>query len=368
MLTRRIFLGSAASAALAGTSVRAGNDEALDAIARGRGLRFGTALSFSQLQRADARALIARECGVLTAENEFKWKHLERAEGRYRDTEAEAIYRFALDGGKRMRGHTFVWSQDNRIPEWMLAREDELARKGGKALVALMQRHCNYLAKRFPAVTSWDAVNEVVQLQDGALRSSLFLRALGEGFIDIAFAMMRDAMPKCQMVYNDYMSWDAKPHHRDGVLRMLEGALKRGVKIDALGIQSHLGGSLGRKRDEAAWRRFLETVQGMGLDVLITELDCSDRNIVSQDPAVRDAEVAAFTKGYLDMTLSFTNVKQVVAWSLTDFDSYLNRQGYPEEKRRPDGLSMRGHPYDAEMRPRPLRGAIAAALAAAPQR
>ena len=368
MLGRRSFIASAAGVALAATAARAAETETLEAIARRRGLRFGTAASFDQLKRADSRALIARECGVLTAENELKWKHLERIEGKYRETEADAFYRFAADEGMQLRGHTFVWSQDNRIPDWMLAKEADLARDGGKPLVALMQRHCDYLAKRYPAIPSWDAVNEVVQLQDGALRSSLFLRVLGERFIDIAFAMMREALPRCQMVYNDYMSWDAKPDHRDGVLRMLEGALGRGIKIDALGIQSHIGGTLGRKRDELAWRKFLETVQGMGLDVLITELDCSDRNVAATDPAARDAEVAAFTKGYLDLTLGFTNVEQVVTWSLTDFDSYLNRPGYPGERRRPDGLAMRGHPYDAEMRPKPLRTAIADALAAAPIR
>jgi endo-1,4-beta-xylanase len=368
MLGRRSFIASAAGAALAATAARAAEAGTLEAIARRRGLRFGTAASFDQLKRADSRALIARECGVLTAENEFKWKHLERIEGKYRETEADDFYRFAADEGMQLRGHTFVWSQDNRIPDWMLAKEADLARDGGKPLVALMQRHCDYLAKRYPTIPSWDAVNEVVQLQDGALRSSLFLRVLGERFIDIAFAMMREALPKCQMVYNDYMSWDAKADHRDGVLRMLEGALGRGVKIDALGIQSHIGGTLGRKRDELAWRKFLEAVQGMGLDVLITELDCSDRNVAATEPAVRDAEVAAFTKGYLDLTLSFTNVRQVVTWSLTDFDSYLNRPGYPGERRRPDGLAMRGHPSDAEMRPKPLRTAIAEALAAAPVR
>lgn len=61
-------------------------------------------------------------------------------------------------------------------------------------------------------------------------------------------------------------------------------------------------------------------------------------------------------------------MKQVVAWSLTDFDSYLDRPGYPDERRRPDRLPMRGHPYDAEMKPKPLRTAIAVALAAAPDR
>ncbi|KTE39773.1 MULTISPECIES: endo-1,4-beta-xylanase [unclassified Sphingopyxis] len=370
MLARRAFVGSAVGAAVAAASAPAwaAEGETLDAIAKRGGLRFGTAASFDQLRRADSRALIARECGVLTPENELKWKHLERVEGQYRTAEADAFYHFTDDEGMQLRGHTFVWSQDNRIPDWMLAKEAELARDGGKPLVALMQRHCDYLAKRYPAIASWDVVNEVVQLQDGALRSSLFLRILGERFIDTAFAMMRAALPGCQMVYNDYMSWDAKADHRDGVLRMLDGALGRGVKIDALGIQSHIGGTLGRPRDEKAWRHFLETVKGMGLQVLITELDCSDRNVAATDPATRDAETAAFAKGYLDLTLSFTNVKQVVAWSLTDFDSYLDRPGYPDERRRPDRLPMRGHPYDAEMKPKPLRTAIAAALAAAPDR
>ncbi|QCB55669.1 hypothetical protein E5675_15320 [Sphingopyxis sp. PAMC25046] len=60
-LNRRDFIGSAAGAALVTTMARAAETETLDAIARRRGLRFGTAASFDQLRRADSRALIARE-------------------------------------------------------------------------------------------------------------------------------------------------------------------------------------------------------------------------------------------------------------------------------------------------------------------
>ena len=90
----------------------------------------------------------------------------------------------------------------------------------------------------------------------------------------------------------------------------------------------------------------------MGLDIILTELDCSDRNIDDPDPVRRDAETAAFTKGYLDLTLDFTNVKQIILWSLTDGTSYMNRPGYPDYKRRADGLALRGHPYDD--RPSPM--------------
>ena len=365
---RRTLLGGALAAGTAAIAAPAAAPTSLDAIARRRGLRFGTAVSADHLGQQGLARLIASECSVLTPENELKWKHLEPRPAQYRTDGADRIAGFAKQNKLELRGHTFMWNQDNRICDWMLADEAALKANGGKKLVELMQQHSDFITTRFPEVTSWDAVNEVIQVQDGQFRDSLYTRILGDRFIDLAYEMMRTKAPHAQMVYNDYMSWDAKPEHRNGVLKLLEDCLKRGVKIDALGIQSHIGGSLGRKIDEAAWRRFLERVEAMGLDILITELDCSDRNVATQDVAKRDADTAAYTKGYLDVTLSFRRVKQVVTWSLSDYDSYLNRSGYPNERRRPDGLPMRGHLYDAAFKPKPLRAAIAAALAAAPMR
>lgn len=370
LIDRRSLLkgaGALAMAAAAGPAFGQQSDS-LDAIARRKGLRFGTAVAGDHLAQRDFAALVSAECSVLVAENAFKWKHLEPRQGRYRFGEADTIAAFAQTNNMLLRGHTLCWNQDNRIPDWQLQSEAELGRNGGARMAALLEAHAQLLARRYPGVASWDAVNEAVQLSDGQLRNALLTRTLGERFIDIAFAAMRAAAPQAQMVYNDYMSWDAKPDHRNGVLRMLEAALGRGVRIDALGIQSHIGGTLDRRRDELAWRRFLERVEGMGLDILITELDCSDRNVRAADVATRDAETAAFVRGYLDLTLSFRRVRQVVLWGISDRDSYLNRPGYGAERRRPDGLPMRGHPYDTELRPRPMRAAIAASLESAPLR
>lgn len=366
---RRFMAGAvaASSAALSGPAL-AQAPLGLDALARARGMRFGAAMAHDELDDASVAAVIKSQCSVLTAENEFKWKHIEPREGRYRFQPADDIARFASDNDMLLRGHTLVWSQDNRVPDWLLAKEADLGQGAASRMADLMGVHIQAMTARFPGVASWDAVNEAVQLSDGQLRSSVYTRTLGPQFIDLAFGLAREAAPQAQMVYNDYMSWDAKSDHRDGVLRMLEGALNRGVKIDALGIQSHLGTTLNRPRDEAAWRRFLETVEGFGLDILITELDCGDRNILEGDIALRDARVAAFTKGYLDLTLSFERVKQVVLWGVSDRDSYVNEPAYPEARRRPDGLPQRAHPYDDAIRPKPLREAIARALAAAPAR
>lgn len=340
----------------------------LDAIARSRGMRFGTATSGSELSQPNLAALIARECSVLVGENAFKWKHLEQREGTYRPAEADAIAAFAANHDMELRGHCLVWSQDNRIPQWQLESEEALAANNGARLIKAIWRQADWLLTRYPAIPSWDVVNEMILPGKGDVRSSLLTRILGEQVMDVAFGIMRAKAPEAQLVYNDYMSWTKHPNHRDGVLRLLEGALKRDVPIDALGIQAHLHGTVAGARDELAWRKFLEEVEGMGLTLLITELDAADRNIASADIAKRDAEVAAHIKGFLDLTLSFKTLDRVLLWSISDRNSYLNRPQYPKERRREDGLPMRGHPFDENLQAKPMRAAIAAALASAPLR
>ena len=83
-VSRREALAVAAGAvtAAAGTA-RAMPTDSLDAIARGRGLRFGSAVSWGRpaadrgsfANPAYAR-LLERDCGLLVAENEMKWKAL----------------------------------------------------------------------------------------------------------------------------------------------------------------------------------------------------------------------------------------------------------------------------------------------------
>ena len=340
----------------------------LDAIARSRGLRFGTAVSPTHLDDPAFAQLIVRECSVLTAENNFKWKYLEAKEGQRNPAKALRVLRFASRHRMSPRGHTFVWNQDDRVPGWLIANEAALAQKGGAPLIALMNDHARYLATTFPQIESWDCVNEAFVVQSGQLKNSIYTRILGMGFFDLAFQLMAQYAPHAQRVYNGNMSWEQNPDHRNAVLRVLEQALKRGVPVDAIGIQSHLGNTLGRGRDERAWNRFLAELDAMGMTVLITELDCADRHLSDQEPARRDAEIAAFVKGYLDITLSHRNVSQIICWGLSDRYSNLNRESYPTKSRRPDGLPMRGNPFDDALRPKPLYDAIAAALAACPVR
>ena len=373
--SRRSFLGASGAALAIGSlgagSLRAAGADAstgLDWLARKKGLRFGSAVDPRDLTDPALAQLLEAECSVLVGENAFKWKVLEPQARRYNFGPADQIYDWTVARGKALRGHTFVWNQDNRIPEWIARVEEEPAALRVAVLETLMREHIENVMGRYPAITSWDVVNEMIQLGDGSIRSSVWSRALGERIMDSAFAIARETDPKCQLVYNDYMSWGTKPDHRDGVLRLLESSLGRGVPIDALGIQGHLATTLGKEIDIPEWRRFLDEVQGMGLKVLITELDCADAFVASSDPRVRDQAAAEHVKEFLDVTLSYENVTEILLWDLTDSDSYVRSKRYEEKRGREDKLPMRAHPFDENLQRKPMYGAIAAALRSAPKR
>lgn len=333
-----------------------------------RGILFGSAVSTKWLGNKKYRDLIAHHCSIVTAENAMKWKYLEKREGDYSTRKAMSVAGYAEQEGHASRGHCFVWNHDERMPAWLVELAQDWRSTEKKQLTKRMWRHGALLGRKFPQVVSWDVVNEAIDPTEGLIRDSMLSRILGDRFIDVAFHIMKTKAPKAQLVYNETMNWEASPVHRNAVLKLLERLLNRNVPIDALGIQSHIGNSLNRPRNEFEWRKFLDEVNSMGLEVILTELDCSDRNLTYADTQLRDHEAAAYTKGYLDITLDFLNVKQVILWSIADKSSYMNRRGYPSYKRRADGDSLRGHPFDENWQAKPMYHAILSALASAPLR
>jgi endo-1,4-beta-xylanase len=100
----------------------------------------------------------------------------------------------------------------------------------------------------------------------------------------------------------------------------------------------------------------------MGYGLLITEFDEHDAPLAA-DISRRDREVAALGRAFLDVTLDFREVNAVLCWGLADNYTWL--QGRTP---RADGLPKRPTPYDAQLQPKLLREAMAAALRAAPSR
>jgi endo-1,4-beta-xylanase len=375
MTTRRDILQALAGAALLpgiAPFARAQGPaaEGLKDIAARKGMRFGTAISAGRNQFGNAayRALVERECNLVVLENEMKWQALEPAPGKPNFGPADDVIAWAKDKGIAVRGHNLFWQAEKWLPAWV-AKQD-FGPQPAKTVEQLMRTHVSTVCGHFgKAIKSWDVVNEAVDPADGKLRQNALTRPLGAlEQIDLAFRLAHEYAPQAQLVYNDYMRGDAgSAKHRAGVLALLADLKKRGTPIHALGLQSHIGSwdetDKGRA-DLVEWRKFLDEVTGMGFGLLITELDVNDRRLPA-DIAKRDAGVAAATRDYLDVTLSYPRMRDILVWGLADNVSWLQTW---DEAPRTDKLPMRPTPFDAQLKAKPMRQAIADAIKAAPPR
>jgi len=371
--TRRQALAGLAAlpvAARAGTAAA----PSLDALARAGGRRFGSAIAWNprnrdsgSVQNPAYAALVRRECGIVVPENEMKWQWLRKSPDAFDFRGMDGIVRWARQGGLAVRGHTLLWHRPKWFPDW-LNTYDFGANPAAEA-ERLLTTHIRTVVARYGGtIASWDVVNEAIDHDRNAPIETSLSRAMGsaEAVLDLAFHTARDAAPHAELVYNDYMSWEPQhAKHCADVLRLLEGFRKRGVPVDALGVQSHIemfaldpATGVGPYR-EREWRAFLDEVVGMGYRLLVTEFDVKDRALPG-DIALRDAKIADYTRRYFDLMLDYRQLGDILAWGMVDRYSWL--QGFAP---RDDGLAVRVCPYDDGYRAKPMRAALAQSLAAA---
>ncbi|MEA3057683.1 MAG: endo,4-beta-xylanase [Sphingomonadales bacterium] len=375
-LTRREALAGGAAALAASRLEAARGPQSLDALARRGNRRFGSAVAWSppgadrgSFANPAYAAVLERECGLLVPENELKWQWSRPGPNEYNFRQFDAIADYATRHGFKLRGHTLFWTPAKWYPKWLADHRFQSAAEAERLLTDHVRTVCRRYGTR---IHSYDVVNEAVQPETGAIRSTNVTAALGgEAFLDLMLHTARAEAPHAQLVYNDYMSWERNGEdeaHMRGVLKLLEGFRKRGTPVDALGVQSHIrllkSASVAEivRESEGPWRRFLDEVTGMGYQLLITEFDVNDRTAPSAI-GPRDRMVADYARAYLDLMLSYRQLGDVLCWGMVDRYSWLN-----DFDPRADKLLKRGTPYDAKFRAKPLRQAIAGAFASAASR
>jgi len=372
--SRREFVAGALGtgvASLLGPMLPAWADSkrALKNIAAEKGILFGSSVGAGEpgtlsgsFGDAGYRDILKKECAVLVPENELKSYVIAAQPGTYNFEPADRIAQFARSNDIKMRGHTLLWNRVEYTPKWLLEQVASLSASAAEQFLRdYIQRVCAHYDTQ---IYSWDVVNETVDPKTGQLRDTPFTKVLGFDALRIAFEAARQHAPRAQLVYNDYMSWEAgNEQHRSGVLRLLEQFKARNVQVDALGVQSHIGND-GRIQDaqNKQWRGFIDEVVGMGYDLLITEFDVNDKDLPT-DPPTRDTQVAAAARGYLDLMLSYEQLDQMLCWGMVDKFSWLQNFS-----KRADKTPQRATPYDDNYQPKALRDAIAAAFESAPKR
>src|SRR5439155_18323219 len=176
---RRIVLVAAALClAVLGAPPALAAGPTLRSLADAHGLQIGSALAASHLSGDATYASIAgAQFNSATPENEMKWGVVEPNRGQLNWSGADQIVSFAQSHGQRIRGHNLVWH--SQLPGWVNSLPTSQVQ-------GVMQQHIATEVGRYKGrVAVWDVVNEPFN-DDGSLRSDVFTRAMGSGYIATA--------------------------------------------------------------------------------------------------------------------------------------------------------------------------------------
>lgn len=322
----------------------------------------GTALNVWQVAGQDtaATAIVKKHFNAIVAENCMKCAEIHPTEDTYDFKDADAFVKFGEENGLTMTGHCLIWH--SQLAPWFCV--DEKGKNvSPEVLKQRMKDHIYTVVKRYKGkLKGWDVVNEAI-MEDGSYRKSKFYQILGEEFIPLAFQYAHEADPDVELYYNDYNMHEAGK--RETVVKLVKDLKARGLRIDAVGMQGHVGMDY---PDMDEFEKSMVAYGDAGVKVMITEWDMSALPTVKRSANI--ADTVAFRKAlnpypdalpdsvsqvwnqrmgaFMDLFLKHADIMdRVTAWGVTDGDSWKN--GFPVRGRKDYPLL-----FDREYQPKPF--------------
>ncbi|MDE5726911.1 MAG: endo-1,4-beta-xylanase [Duncaniella sp.] len=229
----------------------------------------GAAIPTSQLNGSDAKSdsLVALHFNCIVAENCMKSEKINPAEGVYFWDDADAFVEYGIRNKQTIIGHALVWH--SQLAPWFPV-DSAGAYVKPEVLKERMKAHISATVGRYKGkIHGWDVVNEAI-LDDGSYRSTPFYDILGEEYIALAFQYAHEADPDAELYINDFSM--ANPAKRERYIKIAEELRARGIRIDGIGMQGHMG------MDYPPMDQFEKSIEEFGktgLQVMITEWDMS---------------------------------------------------------------------------------------------
>ncbi len=334
--------------------------KSLKVAARDAGVIFGSAAGPEVFVDGPYRDLIVTQCSILVPQNAMKFDSLQPEQGRFDFGPADALVDGARAHGLMARGHNLFWN------DWPPAWLPKLShREIDKVFDTYLETVVPHFAGR---LQSWDVVNEPFWLgkdKPGTFRPGAWYDALGVDYIYRAFRRTAELDPHTELVLNEAWTERADPVGlavRKSLLNLMDRMQDRGLKLDAIGLESHL--FPGVAYDASSFSDFLHAIAERHVDIYISELDVCDASFPS-DIATCDGDVATWTRSYMDTVLAVPAVKLVATWGLSDRYTWW-RDADPMAEASYDHLP-RPLPYDDMMRPKAMQQAMVASFEGRPR-
>jgi endo-1,4-beta-xylanase len=295
-----LLSGALATVLVAAGVTMTGSAEAattLGASAAQTGRYFGVAIGAFRLSDTNYMTIVNREFNSIVAENDMKWDATEPQQGRFNYTNGDRLVSHAQSRGMTVRGHTLLWHAQQ--PSWAQGLS-------GSALRNAAINHVTQVATHFRGkIHSWDVVNEAFADGGSGGRRDSNLQRTGNDWIEAAFRAARAADPGARLCYNDYNT-DGINAKSTGIYNMVRDFKARGVPIDCVGLQSHLGTTL-----DSTYQQNIQRFADLGVDVQITELDV-------QQGSNQANIFASVTRA----CLAVARCTGITVWGLRDPDSW----------------------------------------------
>ncbi|MGW5772656.1 endo-1,4-beta-xylanase [Streptomyces longwoodensis] len=273
-------------------------ESTLGAAAAQSGRYFGTAIASGRLGDSAYTTIANREFNMVTPENEMKIDATEPQRGQFNFTNGDRVYNWAVQNGKKVRGHTLAWHSQQ--PGWMQSLS-------GSSLRQAMIDHINGVMAHYKGkIAQWDVVNEAYSDDGSGGRRDSNLQRTGNDWIEVAFRTARAADPAAKLCYNDYNIENWTWAKTQGVYNMVRDFKQRGVPIDCVGFQSHFNSG---SPYNSNFRTTLQSFAALGVDVAITELDIQGASSSTYAAVTNDC-------------LAVSRCLGITVWGVRDTDSW----------------------------------------------
>ena len=297
-----------------------------------------------------SEAIVREHFNQVVAENGMKGENIHPEVNRYDWSFGDRLADWAEKNGKTLIGHCLVWH--SQPPKWMFT-DAEGKTVSRETLIGRMYSHIMTVVTHYKGrVKGWDVVNEAIN-DDGTYRESMYYKIIGPEYIELAFQFAHEADPNVELYINDYSM--AKPAKRETYCRILRNMKAKGLRIDAIGMQSHNGYNY---PDYSEYEKSIEAFAAEGVKVMMTELDM---NMLPNPEGFGGAEISQnfklmekynpyakgldkkaqklFNQRYLDLFRIIAKHKDVISrvtfWGVDDNHTWLNdwpikgRTNYP---------------------------------------
>jgi endo-1,4-beta-xylanase len=251
--------------------------------------------------------IVLREFSMITPENSFKPQFIQPLKDVYTFNETDTFVEAAENNNILVHGHALVMGK--ATPEWMQKTPENERKK-------VMTDHINTTVSRYKGkVAQWDVVNEpmsedAIDYKEGrpGLRKHMWIDAMGEEYIDIAYKAARQADPQAKLFLNDF-GLEKDGERWNAFLNLVKRLQSRGVPIDGVGFESHVYHTPADDIDPVVLKQHIQTLAALGLESRISEID-----VLGDDPFYQAKQYS----DVLAVCLSEPTCTSYGVWGITD--------------------------------------------------